>query len=113
MTISSDAYDLLTEFDIDRDDVLLVSKGIAQKIIEDSQASDTPLSGLVYDVWGLYNDGMPKCRWTAPYEGTDVVFSGQFRVDGTDAFVVRREVMSATDVADRAAAIRQERSGVA
>jgi hypothetical protein len=41
---------------------------------------------------------MPKCRWTAPYENEDIVFSGQFRVEGSDAFVVRRKVISRDDI---------------
>lgn len=98
MTIDEEAMPILDAHDLDREDLLLATKCIAQNIIDESAGSDTPLSGLVYDVWGLYNDGMPKCRWTAPYEDDDVVFSGQFRVTGEDAFVVRRKVLNADEL---------------
>ena len=98
MTISEDARDAFDRLGLTRDDVLLAAKSVAQSIINDSRESDTPLSGMLYDVWGLYNDGSPKCRWTAPYEDDDLVFSGQFRVDGSDALVVRRTVMSPADL---------------
>jgi hypothetical protein len=98
MTIGDDAREAFNELDLDREDVLLAAKSVAQSIIDDSRESDEPLSGMLYDVWGLYNDGMPKCRWTAPYENEDIVFSGQFRVEGSDAFVVRRKVISRDDI---------------
>jgi hypothetical protein len=98
MTISEDARALFDRLDLAREDLLLISKCVSQSIIADSKDADTPLSGMLYDVWGLYNDGSPKCRWTAPYENDDVVFSGQFRVEGSDAFVVRRKVLELSDL---------------
>ena len=100
MTIGDDAREAFNELDLDRENLLLAAKSVAQSIIDDSRESDEPLSGMLYDVWGLYNDGMPKCRWTAPYENEDIVFSGQFRVEGSDAFVVRRKVISRQDIID-------------
>jgi len=100
MTIGDDAREAFNELDLDREDLLLAAKSVAQSIIDDSRESDEPLSGMLYDVWGLYNDGMPKCRWTAPYENEDIVFSGQFRVAGSDAFVVRRKVITRDDLID-------------
>jgi hypothetical protein len=60
----------------------------------------------VYDVWGLYNDGSPKCRFTAPYENNDIVFSGQFRVKGADSFVVKREVIDSDRIAETVQSLR-------
>lgn len=94
MTISEDAQTALRSLGVEADEAQVAAKAIALQIIEDSKGTDTPLEGMVYNVWGLYNDGSPKCRLTAPYENDDFVFSGQFRVDGDDAFVVRREVVS-------------------
>lgn len=100
MTIDATAQPTFDQHNLSRDDVLLAAKCVAQRIIDDSQDSDDmpPLSGLVYDVWGLYNDGMPKCRWTSPYENDDLLFSGQFRVDDDDTFVTRRAVLSPGDL---------------
>ena len=94
MTISKEAKTALDELGVSSDEATVAAKAVALGIIEDSKDSDTPLEGMVYNVWGLYNDGSPKCRLTAPYENDDFVFSGQFRVKGQDAFVVRREVLS-------------------
>lgn len=94
MTIEENARDALEALSWTREDALLAAKSAAQTIIDDSQDSDTPLSGMVYDVWGLYNEGTPKCRWTKPYEDDDLVFSGQFRVTESDAMVVRRKVFT-------------------
>ena len=93
MTISEDAKAVLEGLGVDLDEATVAVKAVALRIIEDSQDTDTPLESMVYNVWGLYNDGSPKCRLTAPYENEDLVFSGQFRVAGADAFVVRREVI--------------------
>ena len=100
MTISDEAREAFDRLDLTREEVLLASKCIAQRIIDDSADAETPLASMVYDVWGLYNDGSPKCRWTAPYEDEDIVFSAQFRVEGEDAFVVRRKVLDIDEVID-------------
>ena len=95
MTIDDTARHVVDARNLSRDDLLLASKSLAQRIIDDSQTTDDPsLNGLVYDVWGLYNDGAPRCRWTAPYQNDDLVFTGQFRVADEDTFVVRRKVLA-------------------
>lgn len=93
MTISDDAQAALREMGVSHDEAGVAAKAVALEIIESSKDTDTPLEGVVYNVWGLYNDGSPKCRLTAPYENDDFVFSGQFRVEGADSFVVRRQVL--------------------
>jgi hypothetical protein len=98
MTTSEDAREVLKSLDVTREEAVLAAKSVAQQIIQESKGSDEPLSCMVYDVWGLYNEGSPKCRWTAPYESDDLVFSGQFRVKDTDSFVVRRKVLEADAV---------------
>jgi hypothetical protein len=49
---------------------------------------------MVYEVWGLYDDGMPACEFSVP-EGTEIIFSGQFRTGGDTPFVERRRSFSA------------------
>lgn len=100
MTIDDGAKATFETHGLDRDTALLAAKCVAQRIIEASEGTDDEpvLNGLVYNVWGLYNDGMPKCRWTAPYENDDLVFSGQFRVADADTFVTRRTVLSPDDL---------------
>jgi hypothetical protein len=95
MTISEEARDVLDEIGADRRAALVAAKAIAQQIIGESEESDQPLSGLVYDVWGLYNEGTPRCRFTSPYENRDLVFAGFFhRNSGEEGFVVRRKAFS-------------------
>lgn len=95
MTISEGARDVLDEIGADRRAALMAAKAIAQRIIGESEDGDQPLSGLVYDVWGLYNEGMPRCRFTSPYENRDIVFSGFFHRNGNEeGFVVRRKALS-------------------
>lgn len=106
MTISEDARTALENMDVTRDEAVMIAKATALSIIEDSEGTDTPLEGLVYDVWGLYNDGSPKCRFTAPYENNDIVFSGQFRVKGADSFVVKREVIDSDRIAETVQSLR-------
>jgi len=94
MTLTTEAKDALAELGLDRDDALLAAKCIGQTMIEDSTSSDTPLKGMVYDGWGLYDDGMPACRFAVPNGNGEIVFSGQFRADGDTPFVERRETIS-------------------
>lgn len=95
MTISEEARAVFEEIGADREAALIAAKAIAQQIIGESAEDDEPLSGLVYDVWGLYNEGTPRCRFTAPYENRDIVFSGFFRRNGADdSYVVRRKAFS-------------------
>ena len=68
MTISEEAQDAFEELGADHQDASRAAKAIAQQIIEASASEELSLSGLVYDVWGLYNEGSPRCRFTAPYE---------------------------------------------
>jgi len=101
MTISEEAKTALEEIGADHQDASLAAKAIGQQIIAESAADEKPLTGLVYDVWGLYNEGSPRCRFTAPYENRDIVFSGLFRrTDDGDNFVVRRKVMSQNAIAE-------------
>ncbi len=94
MTLTTTAKDTLTNLGLDRDDALLAAKSIGQRIIEDSQSSDTPLMGMVYDGWGLYDDGMPACRFEGPNGDGEIVFSGQFRAEGDTPFVERQQTIS-------------------
>lgn len=96
MTLTPDAKTALAEHGLDRNDALLAAKCIGQTMIEDSTSSDTPLKGMVYDGWGLYDDGMPACRFAVPNEDGEIVFSGQFRAEGdtNTPFVERRQTIS-------------------
>jgi hypothetical protein len=94
MTLSDDAKARFDAMGLDYDAMLTLAKAAAQQIIDESQDADRPLTGLVYDVWGLYNDGTPKCRFEAPYDNDDLVFTGQFRREGTEGFVVERTVLT-------------------
>lgn len=94
MTLTPKARDTLAKLGMDRDDALLAAKSLGQRMIEDSQATDTPLQGMVYDGWGLYDDGMPACRFTVPNGNDEIVFSGQFRAEGDTPFVERRQKIS-------------------
>lgn len=104
MTIDSDAQPIFDTLGFSREHLLLAAKSLAQDVIDDSR--DPVLCGLVYDVHGLYNDGQPKCRWTAPFDDSDdLVFSGQFRIERgeeqEDAFVARRLRLSPGDLEER------------
>jgi len=95
MTLTPKAKDTLTDLGLDRDDARLVAKAIGQRIIEESKASDIPLKGMGYDGWGLYDDGMPACRFAVPSENNEIVFSGQFRAEGDTPFVERQQTVTA------------------
>jgi hypothetical protein len=94
MTLTEDAKTTFAELGMDRDDALLAAKSMGQTIIEESQSSDTPLESMVYEVWGLYDDGMPACQFSVPNGGDEIVFSGQFRTGGDTPFVERRRTLS-------------------
>jgi len=94
MTLTEDAQATFADLGLDRDDALLAAKSMGQTIIEESQSTDTPLEGMVYEVWGLYDDGMPACQFSVPDGGDDVVFNGQFRTGGETPFVERRRTIS-------------------
>jgi hypothetical protein len=106
MTIGDEARPIFDTIGFTREGLLLAAKSVAQEIID--RTREPALCGLVYDVRGLYNDGQPKCRWTAPYDDDEIVFTGQFRVeDGAEeeAFVVRRVSLSPSALEDRIRAL--------
>jgi len=94
MTLTRDAKTTFAELGLDRDDALLAAKSVGQTIIEESQSSDTPLESMVYEVWGLYDDGMPACEFLVSNGEEDIVFVGQFRTGGDTPFVERRRTFS-------------------
>jgi hypothetical protein len=94
MTLTEDAKTTFADLGLDRDDALLAAKSMGQTIIEESQSSDTPLESMVYEVWGLYDDGMPACEFSVPAEEDEIVFTGQFRTGGDTPFVERRRTLS-------------------
>jgi hypothetical protein len=94
MTLTADAQVALTNHGFDREDALVAAKVFGQSIIDESQSSDQPLGGMVYDVWGLYNDGMPACRFEVADDGTTVRFIGKFRAKRGGDFVERRRECS-------------------
>ena len=95
MTLTEDAQTTFADLGLDRDDALLAAKSMGQTIIEESQSTDTPLESMVYEVWGLYDDGMPACQFAVPDGDGDIVFNGQFRTGGETPFVERRRTISA------------------
>ena len=92
MTVTADAQDVLADLGMDRDDALLTAKSLAQKIIDESASTSTPLTGVVYAVWGLYNEGMPECEFAVPDGEGDLVFSGKFRAENGDTVTKRQRV---------------------
>jgi len=98
MTLTDDAHHVLTEHGLDRDDALAAAKALGQKIIDESQSTDTPLGGMVYEVWGLYDDGMPACQFGCSGDPEEVTFSGQFRSAEGGSYVKRRRTLSVEDL---------------
>jgi hypothetical protein len=98
MTLTDDAQSVFAEHGLDRDDALLAAKTLGQQIIDDSQSTDTPLAGIVYEVWGLYDDGMPACRFGSPGDAGAVEFAGKFRTARDESFVERRRTVSMDDL---------------
>lgn len=96
MTISDSARDRFSSLGLDREAVELLAKSLAQQIIEESQGSNTPLGGMDYDVWSLYNEGMPKCAFSVPDE--QLLFTGNFHLDGSDEIVERSRTVTDDDV---------------
>lgn len=94
MTVTDGAKDVLADIGLDRDDTMVVAKCIAQQIIDDSASSDTPLTGVVYAVSGLYNEGTPECEFAASDEQEGIVFSGEFRTETGETTTERRRVAS-------------------
>ncbi|MFP4227425.1 MAG: hypothetical protein ACLFTE_01200 [Salinivenus sp.] len=91
MTVTDDAKDVLADLEMDRDDALLAAKSLSQQIIDDSASTQSPLTGVVYAVQGLYNEGTPECTFAAE-EGPALVFAGTFRTADGDAVKRRRRL---------------------
>jgi len=98
MTLTDDAQTVLAEHGLERDDALAAAKALGQQIIDDSQSTDTPLGGMVYEVWGLYDDGMPACEFGCSGDPEKVTFSGQFRSAEGGSYVERRRTLSVGDL---------------
>jgi hypothetical protein len=98
MTLTDDAQHVLAEHGLDRDDALAAAKALGQQIIDQSQSTDTPLGGMVYEVWGLYDDGMPACQFGCSGDPAEVTFSGQFRSAEGGSYVERRRTLSVGDL---------------
>lgn len=81
MKVDSNARERFEDLGIDRKAATLLAKSLAQQIIDESDGSDHPLSGIVYDVWSLYNEGIPRCRFTVEDETDAIRFKGVFRED--------------------------------
>ncbi|MFO8232149.1 MAG: hypothetical protein R6U20_05730 [Longimonas sp.] len=97
MTIDDQARTLLEPHGLDRAHVLVGAKALAQQMIEQSAATEHPLKSLVYDVWGLYNDGQPKCRLTTADDG-ELVFTAQFHTEDEDVHTVKRRTVSVEEL---------------
>jgi len=98
MTLTEDAQTVLAEHGLDRDDALAAAKALGQQIIDESQSTNTPLGGMVYEVWGLYDDGMPACEFGCSGDPEEVIFSGQFRSAQGGSYVERRRTLSVEDL---------------
>jgi len=98
MTLTTDAQVAMANYGLDREDALVVAKVLGQTIIDESLSSAQPLSSMVYDVWGLYNDGMPACRFEVADDGASVRFVGKFRAKQGGEFAERRRELSLEDM---------------
>jgi len=96
MTFTTDAQTIFAKHGLDRRDALVAAKTLGQMIIDES-TGEAPLEGIVYEVWGLYNDGMPACRFESTGEGDEIEFIGTFRTKG-GAFVKRHRTMRADEI---------------
>jgi hypothetical protein len=96
MTLTTDAQTIFAKYGLDRREALVAAKTLGQMIIEES-TGEAPLEGIVYEVWGLYNDGMPACRFESTGEGDEIEFIGTFRTAG-GAFVKRHRTMGADEI---------------
>jgi hypothetical protein len=96
MTLTTDAKTIFAKHGLERADALVAAKTLGQRII-DENTGDAPLEGIVYEVWGLYNDGMPACRFESTGEGDEIEFVGTFRTKG-GAFVKRHRTMQMDEI---------------
>lgn len=94
MTVPDDVQGVFADLEMNRGDARIAAKSLAQTIIDDSSAGQTPLTGVVYAVSGLYNEGVPECTFTTDDEA--VVFSGEFRTESGDVVTKRRRVSPST-----------------
>jgi hypothetical protein len=97
MTLSTDVQSVFSKRGLDREDALVAAKTLGQRIIDESKSTNTPLEGIVYEVWGLYDDGMPACQFDCPDDG-EVVFSGKFRTASGGSYVERERTVSVKDL---------------
>lgn len=94
MTLSDEVQDLFSERGLDRADALVVAKRLGRQIVEESRTTETPLEDVVYEVWGLYDDGKPACWFTREKGDGNVLFTGTFRTKNGGAYVERRRRLS-------------------
>ncbi len=94
MTLTQDAKTALTDAGLDRDGALLAAKSLGQQIIDESASSNTPLEGMVYEVWGLYDEGRPACRFQMPNGDDEVVYEAHFRTEDGGTPVKRKRTLS-------------------
>lgn len=99
MTIQDTARELFGDLGLDRDDVRVVAKSIGQQIVDESEQSAQSLTGMVYDVRTLYDEGMPVCNFEAP-DAETVRFHAQFHAEDMDEQVKRRRVLDREEVQD-------------
>jgi hypothetical protein len=97
MILTDAVQNLFAEQGLDRTDALSLANRVGQKIVEESKTSETPLEGVVYEVWGLYGDGKPAC-WLTTSGENDVLFIGKFRTKEEGTYVERRRVLSREDL---------------
>lgn len=97
MTIDDQARSMLEPKGLGRDRLLIAAKALAQNMIEESASTERPLKSMVYDVWGLYNDGEPKCRLTTTDDG-ELVFTAQFHTENDDIHEVKRQAISVNEL---------------
>lgn len=90
MTVTTDAQDVLADLGMDRADARLAAKSLAQGMIDDSASTQTPLTGVVYVVSGLYNEGTPDCTFTT--DGDEIVFAGTFRAEDGAAITKQKHL---------------------
>jgi hypothetical protein len=99
MTLHDGTKELFDDLGLDRTDVRVVAKSIAQQIIDDSKQSGSSLSGMVYDVRTLYDEGVPQCEFRIGDDET-VRFRAQFHADGADGQVDRQRTISVESLRD-------------
>ena len=91
MTVTADARDVLSDLKMGRADARVAAKSLAQGVIDDSASTQTPLTGVVYVVSGLYNEGTPECTFTIDEAG-DIVFVAKFRAENGAPVTKRQHV---------------------